>query len=475
MREFNQAYTVPVPADLTLTSLTATIAAVIRHHDALRARLTVTADGTWQLEVPEADHGPDVTALVHRVESADPAAVAAETEAARRRLDPERGIMLQAVWFDHGPDTDGVLLLVVHHLVVDGVSWRILLPDLAAAYAGGELEPVGTSLLGWSQALTDAATHPRWTDQLPYWQHTLTVDQQAIGKDYVLPARDTLSTAQSHTITLTPGLTRALLTTVPAAYNAGVNDVLLTALALAARQWRPEQTRDGLLLDLESHGRHEDALDAGHDLTRTVGWFTSMHPVRLTPPALTWTEVTTAGPANGTALKEVKEQLRAVPDHGLGYGLLRYLNPATATTLAAHPAPQIGFNYLGRFTTDQGTDAHWLALEEADTAVGDAELPFAHALDINAATHDTPDGPQLQANLAWPAALFDAPDVEHLAALWQQALQALRDHIEHSEAGGLTPSDLTLVGLSQRDIDLLEEDESDYDGEFDEDDDPDSY
>ncbi|MDH6145771.1 amino acid adenylation domain-containing protein/non-ribosomal peptide synthase protein (TIGR01720 family) [Kitasatospora sp. GP30] len=458
VREFNQAYTVPVPAGLTLTSLTATIAAVIRHHDALRAQLTITADGTWHLEVPEADHGPDVTALVHRVESADPAVVAAETEAARRRLEPERGIMLQAVWFDHGPDADGVLLLVVHHLVVDGVSWRILLPDLAAAYAGGELEPVGTSLLGWSQALTAAATHPRWTDQLPYWSSMVDTAPAQLGKQPLDSQRDTLGTAESHTVTLSPGLTEALSTTVPAAYNAGVNDVLLTALALAARQWRPEQTRDGLLLDLESHGRHEDALDAGHDLTRTIGWFTSMHPVRLTPPALTWTEVTTASPANGTALKEVKEQLRAVPDHGLGYGLLRYLNPATATTLAAHPAPQIGFNYLGRFTTDQGTDAHWLAVGDtgAGSALGDAELPFAHALEINAATHDTPAGPRLTVDLAWPAALFDAPEVEHLAALWQQALQALRDHAESPEAGGLTPSDLTLVGLSQQHIDLLE-------------------
>ncbi|WP_267286763.1 hypothetical protein [Kitasatospora acidiphila] len=122
------------------------------------------------------------------------------------------------------------------------------------------------------------------------------------------------------------------------------------------------------------------------------------------------------------------------------------------------PGPQIGFNYLGRFTTDQGTDAHWLAVGDtgAGSALGDAELPFAHALEINAATHDTPDGPRLTVDLAWPAALFDAPDVEHLAALWQQALQALRDHAESPEAGGLTPSDLTLVGLSQQHIDLLE-------------------
>ncbi|MEV4561988.1 hypothetical protein AB0K51_34130, partial [Kitasatospora sp. NPDC049285] len=138
---------------------------------------------------------------------------------------------------------------------------------------------------------------------------------------------------------------------------------------------------------------------------------------------------------------------------------LRHLNPDTAPRLA-HPAPHLGFNYLGRFTADtaEGTDHHWISVGEVGegAALGEAEMPFGHALEINAATYDGPDGPRLTIDLAWPAALFDRAEVERLAELWQQALRAIHTHAENPDAGGLTPSDLTLVGLSQQHIDLLE-------------------
>ncbi|MEU7197329.1 condensation domain-containing protein, partial [Streptomyces xinghaiensis] len=457
VREFNQTYAVPVPATLTVEGLAAAVGGVLRRHDALRARLTVGEDGTWGLEVPGPEDGVEPADLIRRVEVTDPALIARETEAARGRLDPERGVMLQLVWFDYGPQADGRLLLVVHHLVIDGVSWRILLPDLAAAQGGGELEPVGTSLRGWSQALAEAAVQSRWTRQLPYWQEVLSPGAVNLGRRGLDPARDTLATARSCKLSLGRELTEALLTTVPAAFHAGVNDVLLTALALAARQWREAGMRDGLLVDVESHGRHEDVLAAGHDLTRTVGWFTSMYPVRIAPPALSWTEVTAADPATGDALKRIKEQLRAVPDQGLGYGLLRYLNPDTAPVLAACPAPQIGFNYLGRLTADS-TRAHWVSVSDAGPAAapGEEGMAFAHALEINAATYDTPDGPELTATLSWPAELFAPADIQQFADLWQQALQALHTHAGTPGAGGLTPSDVTFAGLTQQHIDLLE-------------------
>ncbi|MFE7767871.1 condensation domain-containing protein, partial [Streptomyces sp. NPDC057438] len=399
IREFNQSYVVPVPATLTLTDLTAAFTAVTNHHDALRMRLhrtpdththththtdtdTDTGTGTdrWTLHIPPPGT-IDTTNWIHHVDTTglDPhtthQTLIHEAQKARTRLDPEQGITAQLVWLDAGNDHDGQLLIVIHHLVIDGVSWRILLDDLATAHHALtthqplHLEPVATSFRGWATALTQTATHNRWTSQLPYWENMLAAPHTPLGATPLDPTRDTLATAQTVTLALPEHETEQLLTAVPAAFRAGINDVLLTALTLALRQWAPTHTHNGILIDLESHGRHEDTLDSGHDLTRTIGWFTTMHPVRINPGTLTWTEVTTAGPQIGTALKHVKEQLRAIPDHGLGYGLLRHLNPHTAPTLATHPHPLIGFNYLGRFTTDtrDGTAQHWTSVTHTDT------------------------------------------------------------------------------------------------------------
>jgi non-ribosomal peptide synthase protein (TIGR01720 family) len=322
------------------------------------------------------------------------------------------------------------------------------------------LEPVGTSFRGWAQALAEAAAQQRWTGQLSLWERVLSGGRGSLGTRELDPARDTLGTAESVMFALPVQETKGLLTTVPATFRAGVNDVLLTGLALAVRQWRPSYADRGLLLDLEGHGRYEDVLGAGHDLSRTVGWFTSMHPVRIDPAHLSWSEVAAAGPEVGGALKRVKEQLRGVPDQGLGFGLLRYLNEDTAAVLGSYPNALIGFNYLGRFVTDTGDGeaAHWVSVSDTDAAagVGEAEMPFAHALEINAVTQDTKDGPMLHATISWPGALFDTGDIQALADLWQQALRSLRAHADNPDAGGLTPSDLSLVPLDQRHIDLLE-------------------
>ncbi|MFJ6217451.1 hypothetical protein ACIQGZ_29580, partial [Streptomyces sp. NPDC092296] len=171
-----------------------------------------------------------------------------------------------------------------------------------------------------------------------------------------------------------------------------------------------------------------------------------------------------------------------IPDHGIGYGLLRHLNPDTAKTLAQHPNPTIGFNYLGRFTTTNDPNPtdnttpdnptrntrntpnttpnqpHWTTIDHTHPtpAPGEPDMPFTHALEITAATHDTPDGPQLTTHLTWPAALFTTTDIQHLGTLWHQALQALATHAHDPQAGGLTPSDLPLTQLTQQHIDLLE-------------------
>ncbi|MET9611042.1 amino acid adenylation domain-containing protein [Streptomyces sp. NPDC006512] len=476
---FNQSVTAPVPGDLTAEVLGAVVQAVLDHHDALRARL-VRHGSDWTLEVPPKGALPAAD-VIHRIDVAglDAAALAAridtEGRAAQDRLDPDAGLMVQAVWFDAGPRTPGRLLLIVHHLVVDGVSWRILMPDLMAAYeavaAGREpvLEPVWTSFRAWSRGLARAALAPERAAELPVWTGMLSGYQEPpLGARPLDPVRDVAASARQYGLTLPADVTGPLLTTVPTVLGTGVNEVLLTAFALAVTDWdrgRGRPREQGVLLDLEGHGREEllTGVLPDADVSRTVGWFTSLFPVRLDPavPAGDWQELHAGGPAAGRALAHVAGQLAALPDNGAGYGLLRHLNPETADVLAALPVPQIGFNYLGRFGGGDGDD-------NGDGGLGgsDAAMPAAHALELNSLAQDGPGGPRLVASWTWPDGLFTEAEVAALAEGWFRALRALAAHAAdpaaepvravapRPAAAGPAP----LLDLGQDEIDAFEED-----------------
>ncbi|MGC9498925.1 condensation domain-containing protein, partial [Streptomyces sp. WG7] len=336
---FNQTMTVPVPAGLDEAHVRAAVQALLDHHDALRLRLGRTPDGHWSLEVAERG-AVRAEACVHRHvpagEDAEDAEddEAAQVRAATARLAPAEGRMVQAVWFDAGPAAEGRLALVVHHLAVDGVSWRILLPDLRAALDAARtgtsvrLETVGTSFRRWARELRQEALSERRTVELDLWRAVLDTEDPLLADRRTDPARDTLGVARRLTAALPAPATEALLGPVPALFRAGPEAAMLTALALAVARWRRERGRgDGsaVLVGLEGHGREE--IVPGADLSRTVGWFTSLYPVAVDPGAHDTDELFRGGPALGAAFKTVKEQLRAIPDKGIGYGLLRHLNP----------------------------------------------------------------------------------------------------------------------------------------------------
>ncbi|MGH3770928.1 MAG: condensation domain-containing protein, partial [Pseudonocardiaceae bacterium] len=473
---FYQSMLLRVPTGLGEGRVVAAVQSVLDHHDALRSRLRYLPDdaggGQWVLEVTPVGT-MSAGDLVHRVEVAGLDAdglrevIDEETAAAAGRLDPESGVMVHLVWFDAGPDQPGRLLVMAHHLVVDGVSWRILLPDLVTAWeatAAGHRprwEPVGTSMRRWSQHLRAAAQDQRRLDEMPLWTQILRAPDPLLTDQCVDPGRDVAGVARHLTVTLPPEVTDPLLTRVPPAFHGGVNDILLTALALTVAQWRRRRgrgDRSAVLVDVEGHGR-EEIID-GMDLSRTVGWFTSLFPVRLDPGDLTWNEVRDGGPAVGQAIKRVKEQLRALPDHGIGFGLLRYLNSQTGPALAALPSPQIGFNYLGRFPTPAtpGDNTQWALAPEADAAGGgsDPEMPVAHGLEVNALVREHSDGPRLDATWSWAPRIWSEPDVRELAQQWFHTVQALVEHGTRPGAGGHTPTDFPLAVLNQHDIEQLE-------------------
>ena len=488
---FSQSMLLQVPAGATQATLTAALQAVLDAHDALRLRAW-REDGVWRLEVPARGTVP-AAACLQRVDltdpdgagldeadpdgapgGADPAEtdpdragpaaasrqqrMAAAARAAQGRLDLASGRLVQAVWFDGG-EAPGQLLLVVHHLAVDGVSWRVLVPDLASAWASAQrgeapqLEPGALPFRAWAAYLRERAV----AAELEFWQRQAGAGGELLAGARLDPRRDTFARAGHLGVELPVELTRTLLGEVAGAFHGGINDVLLSALAVAVANWRQGRgaAADALLVELEGHGREPE--DSGLDPSRTVGWFTSVYPVRLDLGALDAGEAVAGGAAAGQALKRVKEQLRAVPGRGLGYGLLRYLHPEAGPALAglAHgqASAQIGFNYFGRIAAGGGDWSPMAA--ELDPGV-DPDTPLFHLLDINAQTVDAAGGPQLSAVWSWSRAHLREADVRALAEGWRAALQGLAAHIRQPGAGGHTPSDFPLVELSQAAVERLE-------------------
>ncbi|MEV0119899.1 amino acid adenylation domain-containing protein [Streptomyces sp. NPDC050844] len=462
---FAQWMVVGAPPKLGLQALTAGVAALLDAHDMLRARLVV---GESRLMVPEPG-STDAAERVSRVAAVDAAdgelseLVRAQARAAVERLDPGAGVMVQVVWLDAGPERVGRLLVVVHHLAVDGVSWRILLPDLRAACeaaaVGREpvLDPVGTSFRRWSQLLAAEAVSEHRRAELPVWKQLLTGGEPLLGGRELDPVRDTVAGLRREEWVVPAAVARTLVSRTAAVFHCGVHEVLLAALAGAVARWRPEYAA-GVLVDIEGHGREAQRL--GVDLSRTIGWFTGVHPVRVASSGVDLADVLSGGPAAGALLKAVKEQLQRVPGDGLGYGLLRHLNASTAPELAALPAPQIGFNYLGRFPVgaNTGEPGAWeSAGETGPGGAADPQAPAAHALAAGAIVQDTPHGPELTLSLAWPGGLLDHAQGAALGRQWLDVLTGLAAHTDGDPAaGGHTPSDFPLLELAQDEVEEFE-------------------
>ncbi|MFE7094096.1 non-ribosomal peptide synthetase [Streptomyces erythrochromogenes] len=438
---FVQSVVLNTPADLTAVALDTILSAVVERHDMLRARLV--RDGRWGFDVP----APGDRTAAGWQESDLPLdeCVTLATQA----LDPAGGVMLRAVWCREARR----LVLVAHHVVIDGVSWRILMEDLATAwrqYAAGtpvQLPPVGTSFRRWTQLLEHAA----FDDDRAHFRRALPGTDAPLGRR-PLDADDTVARERTTTVSVGPDVTAALLGPVPAAFHAGVNDVLLTALAVALARRRRDLGQDQTFahVELEGHGREArfvaDGAGFEPELSRTVGWFTTLFPVTVDPgPA--------ADPGDpaylAAALKAVKEDLARVPRGGLSYGVLRHLAGARFDA----PAPQVLFNYLGRF--DAGSAGDW-ELSGATGQLGERRDPgmrLPRALEFNAiAEPDATGAFELVTTISWPDGLFTEEDIEALGGYFCQALTA----IAALDTGGHSPSDFDLVALTQADVDELD-------------------
>ncbi|GAA1954513.1 amino acid adenylation domain-containing protein [Amycolatopsis minnesotensis] len=409
------------------------IDALVEHHDALRIRLT-EQDGSWHQWLPAAEPGVVFRASdLSGVDDPEPE-LGRRVAAARAELDLAEGPLFLADYFELGGTRPPRLLLTVHHFVVDGVSWRILLEDLRAACAqaaSGAAVDLGrrtTSFQQWSRLLRDQVASGALDHELPYWTrvHERTAPPLPVdgsGRDE--PTR-------TLTVRLTGAETTALLRQVPGVYRTQANDVLLSALSVTVAGWTGH---DRVLVNLEGHGREQ--LPGLADPSRTVGWFTTQFPVALDlPEARDWRSV----------LRSVKEQLREIPGRGHGYDALRYLSGTEALD-GGHRA-EINFNYLGRFA-DSANELYLRELPVADGPHPEDVQPFP--LEVTAVVVAG------ELVLHWdysPGALAE-PTVRRLAENTAGALRAIIEHCLADGAGGRTPSDFPMAGLDQSAVDLL--------------------
>ncbi|XXZ41221.1 amino acid adenylation domain-containing protein [Sorangium sp. So ce327] len=436
---WNQSVLLEVTARLDVALLDRALQAIVQHHDALRMRFRKEG-GRWRQRYGEGSP----SGLVRHVDLSAEVDVAAAIERvageAQRSLDLAEGPLLRAVAMDLGSGQSGRLLLAVHHLVVDGVSWRILLEDLRTAYrqleAGAQvaLPARSSSFQQWSRALRDHAGSDGIQQDLARWRSAVEAPEPE------LPAanprgRNTVATARTVHAELGEAETARLLADASRAYRTQIGDLLLTALAQALCAW---SERDSVLVELEGHGR-EDLFDS-LDVTRTVGWFTTLYPVRLAPDPRDMAR----------SIKAIKEQLRQVPGRGLSYGVLRYLHPG-GEALARGARPLVTFNYLGQF--DQVFEGDGLFAVARESA-GESRAPDSARrawLDVNALIH----GGRLRVELVYSAEIHGAAEMARLSELYVTRLRAVIEHCCSSGASGATPSDFPLVRASQAALDAI--------------------
>ncbi|WP_024616033.1 non-ribosomal peptide synthase/polyketide synthase [Pseudomonas kilonensis] len=435
---WNQAVLLRSHLPLQAPALLQALNAVLAHHDALRSRFVETPAG-WRAEVAPMVVDPELLWTADNLSAAELQDLCAKAQCS---LDLHNGPLLRAVLASMA-DGSQRLLLAVHHLAVDGVSWRILLEDLQRAYqqasVGAALKlPAKTSAYkAWGEHLQAYASTENVQAELTFWQHQL----QGAGVD--LPWDNPQGSRQSRYAKvlhsrLDKTLTQQLLQQAPAAYRTQVNDLLLTALARVICRWTGHADT---LIQLEGHGREE--LFKGVDLTRTVGWFTSLFPVRLTP-----------ADGVGAAIKQIKEQLRAIPNKGIGFGVLRYLgDDAAQACLKALPLPGITFNYLGQF--DGSFDAREGALfSPAGESAGSEQsldAPLDNWLSVEGQVYDG----ELDLRWTFSHEQFNEATIARLADDYARELEALIGHCCSAASMGTTPSDFPLARITQAQLDAI--------------------
>ena len=442
---YNQSIVLRVTERIDPELLQRALAALVEHHDALRLRFT-ERDGRWTAHNASPEHR-DVLEVIDLAGMGNTAAMTRMEEAAttvQHGLDLAEGPLLRCLLFEsvpadrgQGQDQDQVILLVAHHTTVDGVSWRILLDDLVVACGqlergdAVELPAKTTSFQRWAEELRALAHTPQLTAETDYWLRAVG-EPGGLPRDHPAGWND-LASARSFRARLDEVQTSRLLHQVPSAYRTQINDVLLAALGVTLNEWARRQ----VLVDIEGHGRED--IGPHVDLSRTVGWFTSIYPVRLHGDISDL----------GALIKRSKEQLWEVPRHGLGYGILRYL---TDTAWSAVQSAELSFNYLGQLDQAVPSAARFRQVRRTLGHERSESGERTHLIEV----HCRVAGGRLELTWTYSSQIHNRATVERLAYRYLDVLGTLIDHCCQLGVRGYTPSDFPLAQLDQATIDRIQ-------------------
>ena len=419
--DFATSATFTTPPACSAGDVQEALTALAGRHGALRMRL-VRQEGAWKLDIlpPRAD--PDVLVMMQRADAAglddDQLREEARRIAASTRVRATEG-MVAATWLDRGHHLAGRLAVTIHHLAVDALSWRILGRELTELLTGHAVPtPPTTSFLTWAHYLQLQA--PARAGELKHWRSTLS------GTGAGLAAASTRGSARRlYTTSLAADRAVPPLTDARTAFRWS-EDIFMAALYAAAIRWRAAGTR--LLVAVERHGREAATDDL--DLSQTVGWFTSIHPVCLDAGDSGSDAFWHGGAEARRTLLHVRDELRRAPDNGIGYGILRYLNSQTGPELAQLPEPDISFNYLGKMNAAANADSDYLGLARH------AVLPMAHALQLDVSVNAGTGGPRVQADWSYSADAIAEDEMVTLAGYWLEALGILASQASDGGVGG---------------------------------------
>ncbi len=445
---FNQSVLLVVSPEIDPDLTARSLEMLSHHHDALRLRFEPEGKHWRQVSVAP-DHATiPLTAinLSHLSEEEQLQAIPNQAHDLQKSLDLAQGPLVQAGLFKLGEARPGRLLIVAHHLLVDGISWRILVEDFVQTYeqmSRGEevkLPRKTSSFKAWAEAIQEYGHSEKLAKELDYWLLPNPTEIVSLPREQAAGASaNTINASDRVVITLDRDQSEALLREVPQAYNTKIEDILLTALGQSLTRWTGGKT---LWLELEGHGRQDwfETLD----LSRTVGWFTAKFPLLLH---------VTESSQQGEAIKSIKEQLRRLPENGAGYSVLRYASPPEiAQQLDRLPTPEVSFNYLGQF--DQTLPQKSIVLSVAKEGRGNersANSQRHYLLEINAWIV----AGKLECEWIYSQSVHRRETIESLAQSYLEALQKSIEHCLSPETGGYTPSDFSLANLDDQQFNKL--------------------
>lgn len=443
IHHFNQSLMLQVPESLTAGQIEQAIQAILERHDALRLQFWQDK-GNWKAEYLSYTTATLQQCCITDVVSDEGDFSELVTERAnywQRQFDLASGNLFKAVLI--GNQKQRRLLLVAHHLVVDGVSWRIILSDLQLAInlvqqnKPIELAAKTSSLQKWGAALRAMADSQVIESQQHYWRKQVCDNYSPLVTDFPIHGSAPLHTSRTVTRSLSKTQTHGLLKDTNQAYRTQINELLLSALSLGVAQWRDQQS---LIVALEGHGR--DMLEDELDVTETVGWFTCLYPLRLEADK----------ESLSSHIKQVKETCRSVPGNGSGYGILRFIKGlAEFEGTQERNEPDILFNYLGQIDQSFDKGATVTLAKESDGQAMNPDMNRTCKLGVSGKVLDG----QLQLSFDYSELQFERHSIKQLANLVNQCLLEILQHCAGQKQLGVTPSDFPLARVSQPKLDGL--------------------